>query len=78
MPIYRESFTTDRKPLVVSVTKKADTALPVPQRHLLKIAQFVDQLHYIKAERNGVADALSRVRLQSKVTTATNAIGLWT
>ena len=66
---------TDHKPLVGSVTKKADTALPVPRRHLLKIAQFVDQLHYMKAERNGVADALSRVRLQSKVTTATN--GIW-
>ena len=61
---------TDHKPLVGSVTKKADTAIPVPRRHLLKIAQFVDQLHYMKAERNGVADALSRVRLQSKV-------GIW-
>ena len=68
---------TDHKPLVGSVTKKADTALPIPRRHLLKIAQFVDQLHYLKAERNGVADALSRVRLQSKVATATNAIGIW-
>ena len=68
---------TYHKPLVGSVTKKADTALPVPRRHLLKIAQFVDQLHYMQAERNGVADALSRVRLQSKVATATNAIGIW-
>ena len=68
---------TDHKPLVGSVTKKADTALPIPRRHLLKIAQFVDQLHYLKAERNGVADALSRVRLQRKVATATNAIGIW-
>ena len=68
---------TDHKPLVGSVTKKADTALPIPRRHLKKIAQFVDQLHYLEAERNGVADALSRVRLQSKVATATNAIGIW-
>ena len=68
---------TDHKPLVGSVTKKADTALPIPRRNLLKIAQFVDQLHYLKAERNGVADALYRVRLQSKVATATNAIGIW-
>ena len=30
---------TDHEPLVGSVTKKADTALPVPRRHLLKIAQ---------------------------------------
>ena len=68
---------TYHKHLVGSVTKKADTALPIPRRHLMKIAQFVDQLHYPEAERNGVADALSRVRLQSKVATATNAIAIW-
>ena len=68
---------TDHKPLVGYVTMKAVTALPIPRRHLLKIAQFVDKLHYLKAERNGVADALSRVRLQCKVATATNAIGIW-
>ena len=68
---------TDHKPLVGFVTKKADTALPFPRRHLLKIAPFVDQLHYLKAERYGVADALSRVRLQCKVATSTNAIGIW-
>ena len=68
---------TDHKPLVGSVAKKADTAVPIPRRHLLRIAQFVDQLHYLKTERNGVADALSRVRLQCKVATATNAIGIW-
>ena len=68
---------TDHKPLVGSVTKEADTALPILRRHLLNIAQFVDQLHYLNAERNGVADALSRVRLQCKVATTTNAIGIW-
>ena len=57
---------TDHQPLVGALTKKADTALPVPQRHLLKIAQFVHQLHYLKGERNGVPDALSRVQLQPK------------
>ena len=57
---------TDHQPLVGALTKKADTALPVPRRHLLKIVQFVDQLHYLKGERNGVADALSRVQLQPK------------
>ena len=31
----------------------------------------------MEAERNGVADALCRVRLQSKVAIATNAIGIW-
>ena len=42
---------TDHQPLVGALTKKADTALPVPRRHLLKIAPFVDQLHYLKGER---------------------------
>ena len=50
---------TDHLLLVGSLTKKADTALPIPRRHLLKIAQFVDQLYYLKGERNVVADALS-------------------
>ena len=57
---------TDHKALIGSLTKKADTALPIPRRHLLKIAQFVNKLHYLEGERNGVADALSRIRLQPK------------
>ena len=65
---------TDHQPLVGALTKKADTALPVPRRHLLKIAQFVDQLHYLKGEINGVADALSRVQLQPKQKMAANCI----
>ena len=64
----------DHQPLVGALTKKADNALPVPRRHLLKIAQFVDQLHYPKGERNGVADALSRVQLQPKEKMAANSI----
>ena len=55
---------TDHLPLVGSLTKKADTALPIPRRHLLKIAQFVDQLCYLKGEHNVGADALSRITLQ--------------
>ena len=46
----------------IYLTKKTGTALPMP-RHLLKIAQFVDQLYYLKDERNDVADALSRITL---------------
>ena len=57
---------TNHKALVGSLTKKADTALPIPRRHLLKIAQFVNKLHYLEGERNCVADALSRIRLQPK------------
>ena len=33
---------TDHKALVGSLTKEADTALPIPRRHLIKIAQFVN------------------------------------
>ena len=55
---------TDHKALVGSLTKKADKARPIPRRHLLKIAQFVNKLHYLEGERNGVADVLSRIRLQ--------------
>ena len=68
---------TDHKPLVGSVTKKADSALLIPRRHLLKIAQFVDRLHYMKGQQNGVSDALSRVLLQPKVVTAMSAIDNW-
>ena len=41
---------TDHKALVGSMTNNADTALPIPRRHLLKIAQFVNKLHYIEGE----------------------------
>ena len=54
---------TDHKALVGSLTKKADTALPIPRRHLL----------YLEGERNGIADALSRIRLQPK-NSAVNSI----
>ena len=57
---------TDHKALLGSLTKKADTALPIPRRHLLKIAQFVNKLHYLQGDRNCVAGALSRIRLQPK------------
>ena len=49
---------TDHSSLVGSLSKKADTALPIPRHQLLKIAQFVDKLHYLKGERSGVADVL--------------------
>ena len=64
---------TDHLPLVGSLTKKADTALPIPRRHLLKIAQFVDQLYYLKGERNVVADALSRITV-SDVNQSTDSL----
>ena len=57
---------TDHSALVCSLTKKADTALPIHRHQLLKIAQFEDKLHYLEGERNGVADALSRITLQPK------------
>ena len=57
---------TDHKALVGSLTDTADTALPIPRRHLLKISQFVNKLHDLEGERNGVADSLSSIRLQPK------------
>ena len=57
---------TDRKALVGSLTKKADTAFTIPRHRLLKRAQFVNKLHYLEGKRNSVADALSRIRLQPK------------
>ena len=64
---------TDHEALVGSLTKKADTALPIHRRHLHKIAQFVHKLYYLEGERNGVADALSRIILQPK-NSAVNSI----
>ncbi len=57
---------TDHSALVGSLTKKADTAIPIPRHQLLKIPQFVDKLQYIEGEGNCVADALSRITLQPK------------
>ena len=64
---------TDHEALVGSLTKKADTALPIPRRHLHKIAEFVHKLYYLEGERNYVADALSRIILQPK-NSAVNSI----
>ena len=49
---------TDHQPLIGTLTQKANTALGTPRRHLLNIAYFLNQLHYM----TGVADALSRVK----------------
>ena len=65
---------TYHKPLVGSLTKKADTALPIPRRHLLKIAQFVSKLQYLEGARNGVADALARIKLHPHNNAAVNSI----
>ena len=35
---------TDHLPLVGSLKKAADTALPIPRRHLNRIAQFIDEV----------------------------------
>ena len=62
---------TDQQPLVGALTKKPT---PLFRSHLLKSAYFVDQLHYLKGERNGVADALSRIQKQPEAKMAANCI----
>ena len=52
--------------LLGSLTKQADTTLPIHRCHLLKIVQSVSKLYYLEGERNCVSDALSRIRLQPK------------
>jgi hypothetical protein len=54
---------TDHLPLVGSLRKVADTALPIPRRHLNRIAQFIDRIEYLKGSHNGLADAMSRIIL---------------
>ena len=54
---------TDHLPLVGSLKKAADTALPIPRRHLNRIAQFIDEIKYLKGDQNHLADAMSRIIL---------------
>jgi len=50
---------TDHLPLVGSLRKAADTALPIPRRHLNRIAQFIDDVKYLSGCQNNLADAMS-------------------
>ena len=52
---------TDHLPLVGSLKKAADTALPIPRRHLNRIAQFIDEIKHMSGDRNNLADAMSRI-----------------
>ena len=54
---------TDHLPLVGSIRKAADTALPIPRRHLNRIAQFIDEVKHLSGDRNNLADAMSRIVL---------------
>ena len=54
---------TDHLPLIGSLKKAADTALPIPRRHLNRISQFIDHVRHLKGKRNGLADAMSRIVL---------------
>ena len=61
--IERQPITvrTDHKPLVGVLKKTSDKALPLQRRHLIRIAQFIDDIKYLKGSRNGLADAMSRI-----------------
>ena len=54
---------TDHLPLVGSLRKAADTALPIPRRHLNRIAQFIDDVKYLSGCQNNLADAMSCIVL---------------
>ena len=54
---------TDHLPLIGSLKKAADTALPIPHRYLNRISQFIDHVRHLKGKRNGLANAMSRIVL---------------
>ena len=53
----------DHLPFIGSLKKAADTALPIPRRHLNRISQFIDHVRHLKGKRDGSADAMSRIVL---------------
>ena len=51
---------TDHKPLTHALLSSTDNRSPRQTRHLSYVAEFTDDVRYIKGERNIIADALSR------------------
>lgn len=56
---------TDHRPLVHAFTKASDTWSARQQRHLSAIAEFGCTMEYLPGHSNPVADALSRIQIQS-------------
>ena len=56
---------TDHRPLVEMVKKAGDVDSDFQRRHLTRIAERVSDIRYREGPKNLVADALSRVRLET-------------
>ena len=56
---------TDHKPLTFSLNSKSDKHSPRQIRHLDYISQFTCDIRYVQGQKNPVADALSRVELNT-------------
>ncbi|GFS55033.1 transposon Tf2-6 polyprotein [Trichonephila clavipes] len=56
---------TDQKPLIYAFQQKADKCSPRQLRHLDFISQFSTNIQHVPGTRNLVADALSRIEIDS-------------
>ncbi|GFX70447.1 transposon Tf2-6 polyprotein [Trichonephila clavipes] len=56
---------TDQKPLMYAFQQKADKCSPRQLRHLDFISQFSTNIQHVPGTRNLVADALSRIEIDS-------------
>ena len=56
---------TDHKPLIHAIKNNSDRYSPRESRHLDYIAQFTNDIRYINGRDNAVADALSRLDVNS-------------
>ena len=55
----------DHKPLVKMMSKAADSGSPMQARHLSAISEFTSNVRHLEGKANMVADALSRVEIDS-------------
>ncbi len=58
-------ITTDHKPLTYALNSKCDSHSPRQERHLDYISQFTTDIRHVKGTLNVVADALSRMEVNS-------------
>lgn len=56
---------TDQKPLIYAFKQKLDKCSPRQQRHLDYISQFSTDIRHVKGSSNTIADALSRIEINS-------------
>lgn len=59
------SIFTDQKPLIYAFSQKADKCTPRQLRYLDYISQFSTDIRHVKGMDNTVADALSRIEIDS-------------